>query len=154
MHNSEYPVSIDLAIHPKAVMEGFPAPAPAAKGKKAKPIYPSLYLNNIEGLDEFPREGTALVHFKRRSVTKSENDEGSNHSVDLEICEICLPEKSSDEEKGDMADAMKGMAKERGLNVGENDEEESPEEDASETEADEEAEGMEPEDTTDEDEEK
>lgn len=151
MNDTDYPVSIDLAIKPSKMVD---MPVALKKGGKAKPIYPSLYLSNIEGLDALPREGMALIRFKRRSVTKSENDGGSNHSVDLEVQEICLPEKSSEEEQGDMTDAMKGIAKERGLNVGgadESDEAETSEEAASETEADEEAEGMEPEDTTDED---
>lgn len=149
MHESEYPVSIDLAIKPSEA-----GGALVAGNKNAKPYYPSLFISNAEGLDALPREGYARIHFKRRSVTKSENDAGTNHSVDLEIHEICLPEKSTEEDMGDLADAMKGIAKERGLNVGEADEEESPEEEATETEADEEAEGLEPEDlSTEEDEE-
>lgn len=141
MDTSEYPVSLDLAIKP---MEATPAPT-TTKSKNAKPYYPSLYLNNIDGLDALPREGYALIRFKRRSTTKSENDEGTNHSVDLEIQELRLPEKSSEEEQGDMEDAMKGLAKERGLNIGESDEEEAEEpaeEEAAETPADEAAEGM------------
>lgn len=84
----------------------------------SKPIYPSLYISGVENLDALPREGYALIHFKRRSVTLGESDGENCCSADLEIHEIKLPEASSDEDSGDLADAMKTLAKGRGLDTG------------------------------------
>lgn len=83
-----------------------------------KPIYPSLYISGVENLDALPREGYALIHFKRRSVTLGESDGENCCSADLEIHEIKLPEASSDEDSSDLADAMKTLAKGRGLDTG------------------------------------
>ena len=126
MHD-QFPISIDLAIQPKdMVME---MPMPSSKGGKSKPIYPSLYISGVENLDALPREGYALIHFKRRSMTVGDRDGESCCSADLEIHEIKLPEAGSDEDTGDMADALKAMAKDRGIDTGEydDDDEESEE---------------------------
>lgn len=127
MHD-EFPISIDLSIKPPkgVVMMG---------GKKGdlKPMYPSLYISGADGLESLPREGYALIHFKRRSITMGERDDEACCSADLEVHEIRLPEKDSGEDMGDMADALKSMAAERGLIEGseeEEGEEEEPSEDA------------------------
>lgn len=111
MHN-DFPVSIDLAIDVPEM--GIDQPTPA-KRTKSKPMYPSLYISGASNLESLPREGYALIHFKRRSITMGERDGEECCSADLEIHEIRLPEKGSDEEMGDMEDALTSIAKERGL---------------------------------------
>ena len=139
MHD-EFPVSIDLSIKP-------PKGVVVMGGKKGdmKPMYPSLYISGADGLESLPREGYALIHFKRRSITMGERDDESCCSADLEVHEIRLPEKGSEEDMGDMADALKSMAAKRGLIEGSEEEEGEDEEEPSE-------EGMEVGEETDEEE--
>lgn len=122
MHD-DFPVSIDLEITPPkgVVIMG-------DKKGASKPMYPSLYISGATGLESLPREGYALIHFKRRSITMGERDDESCCSADLEVHEIRLPEKGSEEEMGDMEDAMKSLAKERGLIEGGSEDEETGEE--------------------------
>lgn len=135
MHD-DFPVSIDLEI---------PAPKPVdmdimvSKGsRKMKPIYPSLYISGVDGIENLPREGYALIHFKRRSLTLGDREGEECCSAELEIHEMRLPEKAGGEEMGDVADAMKSLAKEKGLDVGdmEVEEEEMETEDEAESLAD------------------
>lgn len=125
MHD-QFPISIDLAIQPKDM--DMAMPMPSSKGGKSKPIYPSLYISGVENLDSLPREGYALIHFKRRSMTVGDRDGESCCSADLEIHEIKLPEAGSEEENGDMADALKALAKDRGIDTGEEGDDEESEE--------------------------
>jgi hypothetical protein len=111
MHD-QFPVSIDLEVAmPEMDM-------PLMKGKKQRKVYPSLYISGASGLEDLPREGYALIHFKRRSVTLGDRDGEECCSAELEVHEIRLPEKGGGEEMGDVADAMKSLAKEKGLDVG------------------------------------
>ncbi|CAK0740454.1 hypothetical protein CCP3SC1_1200006 [Gammaproteobacteria bacterium] len=116
MHD-QFPISIDLAIHPEE-MGVMPMSEPPSKGKKSKPIYPSLYISGAKNLEALPREGYALIHFKRRSVTLGDRDGESCCSADLEVHEISLAEAGSDEDSGDMADAFRALAKDRGYDTG------------------------------------
>lgn len=127
MHD-QFPISIDLAIQPKDTVMDMAMPMSSSKGGKSKPIYPSLYISGVENLDALPREGYALIHFKRRSVTMGDRDGESCCSADLEIHEIKLPEAGSEEENGDMADALKALAKDRGIDTGEEGDDEESEE--------------------------
>lgn len=129
MHD-QFPVSIDLGITPKDTFGG----PTDAKGKAKKPVYPSLYITGAESLESLPREGYALIHFKRRSITMGERDDESCCSADLEVHEIRLAEKGSEDDTADLTDAMKSMAKERGLIDG-SEEEESSEDEESESES-------------------
>jgi hypothetical protein len=107
MH-ADFPVSIDLEI-------AMPEVEMSTKGKKQRKIYPTLFVSGASGLEGLPREGYALIHFKRRSLTMGDRDGEDMTSAELEIHEIRLPEKGSDEEMGDIGDALKSMAKDRGL---------------------------------------
>jgi len=117
MHD-QFPISIDLAIHPEEMMGAMPMTEPPSKSKKSKPIYPSLYISGAKNLEALPREGYALIHFKRRSVTLGDRDGESCCSADLEVHEISLAEAGSDEDSGDMADAFRALAKDRGYDTG------------------------------------
>lgn len=122
MHN-DFPVSIDLAID----VPEMGISVSEKKRAKSETMYPSLYISGVSNLESLPREGYALIHFKRRSITMGERDGEECCSADLEIHEIRLPEKGSDEEMGDMEDAMTSMAKERGLIESYEDEDEGEE---------------------------
>lgn len=110
MHN-DFPVSIDLAID----VPDIEVMSSGKKSRRSEPMYPSLFISGAANLESLPREGYALIHFKRRSITMGERDGEDCCSADLELHEIRLPEKGSDEETGDMEDALTSMAKERGL---------------------------------------
>lgn len=125
--NSEFPVEIDLAMSSPSALSAVEAPS----GKNDKKIYPSLYIGGTgSDLSALPKEGYALIYFKRRSVTIGERDGEAQHSADLEIQELCLPE-AGEGDSGDLMDAAKGVAKKMGVDTGET---EAPEEDAGETE--------------------
>ena len=124
MH-ADFPVSIDLAIDVPEMGTG----VSQKKGAKSETMYPSLYISGVSNLESLPREGYALIHFKRRSITMGERDGEECCSADLEIHEIRLPEKGSDEEMGDMEDALTSIAQERGLiETYENEDDETEEE--------------------------
>lgn len=127
MHE-DFPVSIDLEITPPEPVDI--AMVAGKKQGKSKPMYPSLYISGVKNIETLPREGYALIHFKRRSLTMGEREGEECCSADLEIHEIRLPEKGSEEEMGDMGDAMTSLAKERGLiesDTAEAEDEEAPE---------------------------
>jgi len=77
--------------------------------------YPSLYFDNVKGLEKLPKEGTAIIKYKKVSERseKIERDGKTEkrHSVELCICGIKPDGESSEpEEKEDDDDAI-----ERGL---------------------------------------
>lgn len=135
---SQFPVEIDLGITPTATIE-ISDMGMKKSAKAMKPMYPSLYIHGADNLDKLPKEGYALIYYKRRALTQTENEGGSHMSADIEIQEICAPEISSDEDKSDLESGLKSMAKGMGIDVGddgEDDEEsmDSYEDDENETE--------------------
>ena len=54
--------------------------------------YPSLYFDNAEELSKLPKEGTAVIHFKKvmekKEVTMRDGEEKKRHCVELQICGI------------------------------------------------------------------
>jgi hypothetical protein len=54
--------------------------------------YPSLYFDNAEELSKLPKEGTAIIHFKKvmekKEVTMRDGEEKKRHCVELQICGI------------------------------------------------------------------
>lgn len=143
---TDFPNKVDLAIKlPKApsatLMIG------GKQGKTPKAVYPSLYIDDAEGMDGMPKEGYALIYYKRRRHTMSEGDGGTHHSADLEIQEIAFPDQSADDETKDMGSALASLAQEKGIDTGMENEEEAGED------AEEEATETPEEETTEEDEE-
>lgn len=76
--------------------------------------YPSLYFDNVKGLEKLGKEGMAVIHYKKvmernEDITRNGKNE-KRHSVELQICgikpECCeeMPEKESEEE--DTEDAI------------------------------------------------
>jgi len=54
--------------------------------------YPSLYFDNAEELSKLPKEGTAVIHFKKvmekKEVVMRDGEEKKRHCVELQICGI------------------------------------------------------------------
>ena len=54
--------------------------------------YPSLYFNNAEELSKLPKEGTAVIHFKKvmekKETMMRDGKEVKRHCVELQICGI------------------------------------------------------------------
>ena len=121
---SQFPVEIDLGMTPTATIE-ISGMGMKKSAKAMKPMYPTLYINAAENLDKLPKEGYALVYYKRRALTQTESESGMDMSADLEIQEICAPEMSADDDKSDLESGLKSMAKGMGIDVGDDDEEES-----------------------------
>lgn len=77
--------------------------------------YPSLYFENAEELSKLPKEGTAMIHFKKvmekKETMMRDGKETKRHCVELQICGI-KPDKASKveeeykEEKEDDEDAI------------------------------------------------
>jgi hypothetical protein len=134
---SQFPVEIDLGMTPTATIE-ISDKGMKKSAKAMKPMYPSLYIHGADNLDKLPKEGYALVYYKRRALTQTETERGSETSADLEIQEICAPEMSVDEDKADLESGLKSMAKGMGIDVGDDEDEEesmdSYEDDEDETE--------------------
>jgi hypothetical protein len=121
---SQFPVEIDLGMTPTATIE-ISGMGMKKSAKAMKPMYPTLYINAAENLDKLPKEGYALIYYKRRALTQTERESGVDMSADLEIQEICAPEMSADDDKSDLESGLKSMAKGMGIDVGDDDEEES-----------------------------
>jgi hypothetical protein len=134
---SQFPVEIDLGMTPTATIE-ISDMGMKKSAKAMKPMYPSLYIHGADNLDKLPKEGYALVYYKRRALTQTETERGSETSADLEIQEICAPEMSVDEDKADLESGLKSMAKGMGIDVGDDEDEaesmDSYEDDEDETE--------------------
>ena len=119
---SQFPVEIDLGMTPTATIE-ISGMGMKKSAKAMKPMYPTLYINAAENLDKLPKEGYALVYYKRRALTQTESESGMDMSADLEIQQICAPEMSADEDKSDLESGLKSMAKGMGIDVGDDEEE-------------------------------
>jgi len=118
----EFPVHIELGK--TADMGDFPMPGKSdSKGKKKK-FYPSLYISDVEGLEDIPEEGCLLIDFKRRSINVRKNDAGkTTTSVELEVHTICMPDDY--ESEGDMDDVVEKMIKKSNRKSEEDDEDDN-----------------------------
>jgi len=78
--------------------------------------YPSLYFNNVKGLEKLGKEGMAVIHYKKvmertEDITRNGKNE-KRHSVELCICgikpECCeeMPESKMEEEDDEDAIEM------------------------------------------------
>jgi hypothetical protein len=78
---------------------------PAMEVKESESIhYPSLYFDNAEGLSKLPKEGTAMIHFKKvmekKETMMRDGKEVKRHCVELQICGI-KPESVSETTSAD-----------------------------------------------------
>jgi hypothetical protein len=78
--------------------------------------YPSLYFDNVKGLEKLKKEGMAIIHYKKvmernEDITRNGKNE-KRHSVELCICgikpECCeeMPESKMEEEDDEDAIEM------------------------------------------------
>ena len=96
----EFPIHVELG---KKFNDSLPGML--MKNSK-KEHYPTLYIGDVEGLENLPEEGCILVDFKRRSLSIHKR-EGKNPtcSVELEIRTICMPEEY-EENAEDLVDEL------------------------------------------------
>lgn len=81
--------------------------------KSPKYHYPSLYFDNVKGLEKLEKEGMAVIHYKKvmertENITRNGKNE-KRHSIELQICGIkpeCCEEMPEMEEKEDAEDAI------------------------------------------------
>lgn len=116
--DAAFPVHVDLGRKEDA-MNMATERAPSGKKAKSRVYYPTLYIENVEGLPALPKEGCILVKFRRKSMRVEENMDGKETAgVTLEIQSLCLPEDMAGEDDGDMESAMKEFAKGNGVDTG------------------------------------
>ena len=80
--------------------------------------YPSLYFDNVEGLADLPKEGTATIYFKkvmeRKEVSTRDGETQKRHTVELCIYGIKAGESEDsemeDEEEDDDEAIESGLA--------------------------------------------
>jgi hypothetical protein len=93
--------------------------------------YPSLYFDNVKGLEKLGKEGMAVIHYKKvmernEDITRNGKNE-KRHSVELCICgikpECCEEMPEGETEEDDDEDAI-----EMGLKAAEGKSEENEEE--------------------------
>ena len=98
--------------------------------------YPSLFFDNVKGLEKLEKEGMAVIHYKKvmertEDITRNGKNE-KRHSVELCICGIkpeCCEEMPEMEEKEDTEDAIEMGLKAAAGESEENEEEDETEED-------------------------
>ena len=125
---NEFPHEIDLG---KAPPTDSPVNPTNAKSEKGKKFYPTLYISGIEGIEDLPKEGEALVYFRRRRISHEEDSKGAEtSSAELEVTKLCLPEKPEVGAEEDLGNALKKTAKEEGLEIDEPSDESADEEES------------------------
>jgi hypothetical protein len=67
-----------------------PSELESAEHEQEKPVhYPSLYFDNAENLKSLPKEGTAVIHFKKvmekTTTTEINGKSETRHCVELQI---------------------------------------------------------------------
>lgn len=93
-----FPIHIELGKGPGEGLDIPPEPAPRGT-KKGKPrkYYPTVYIDNMPGLEALPKEGCMLVDFKRvRMNIDTPTDGEPTTGVTLELRRLCLPEEADD----------------------------------------------------------
>ena len=93
--------------------------------------YPSLYFDNVKGLEKLKKEGMAVIHYKKvmermEDITRNGKTE-KRHSVELCICGI-KPECCEEMPEGEMGEEDDEDAIEMGLKKAEGKSEEAEEE--------------------------
>ncbi len=120
--SDDFPNHIDLGKTPDET--DMPV-APLGKNKAPKKYYPTLYLRDIAGLENLPKDGWALIHFHRSDLslrTPADGEDGA--SAELQVKELCLPDEQDAGE--DIGSAIAKALKGNGVDAGQ---EETDEED-------------------------
>ena len=105
---------VDLSEEIKPMMEmSMSEPKTKEKEDDKEYSYPSLYFDNVKGLEKLKKEGMAVIHYKKvmertENITRNGKSE-ERHFVELCICGIkpeCCEEVPEMEEKEDTEDAI------------------------------------------------
>ncbi|HYG24438.1 MAG TPA: hypothetical protein VEH04_16795 [Verrucomicrobiae bacterium] len=89
-----------------------PCPPTASKDKEPEVHYPSLYIDGVKDLPDFPDEGTITVRFKKVRESKETYKGKKTESCSLDIIEI-LDVSRDQASKGDDREAeLDRLAKE------------------------------------------
>jgi hypothetical protein len=108
---------VDLSEEIKPMMEmSISEPEMEAEEDDKEYSYPSLYFDNVKGLEKLKKEGMAIIHYKKvmertEDITRNGKNE-KRHSVELCICgikpECCeeMPENEMEEEDDEDAIEM------------------------------------------------
>jgi hypothetical protein len=119
-YDAEYPVNIDLGRKVPDYGSTGEAPEPA---RKTRIIYPTLYIEDSSDLGKLQRDGWALIHYHRTSLTirdpDKDDDDKNKTAASLDVMEICLPDSD-----GDLADEFAKFAKSKGVTTGTSDDKE------------------------------
>lgn len=92
--------------------------SPKKGKKKTRMYYPSLYINNVDGIKDLPKGGYALIKYKRTNLNLSlnlserENEEGEDEermSADLEIQAISFPKESKKKDEMSVDEIFESM---------------------------------------------
>lgn len=109
--HEDYPVKIELGKEVDDYQCEMASPK-HEKGKK-RTVYPYLYLNGVEGIEDVPKEGHAIITFKRTSMTVRDRNGEQDNSVELEIEDIHFQSKTKEDENEDIAEGMKRLMEEQ-----------------------------------------
>jgi hypothetical protein len=115
-YDSEFPIHIDLGTKRPdyAIQAGEDSP----KKGKDKMDYPTLYIRGVKELADLPKEGCALIEFKRIKLSSITPEDGeSGEDAELSVRVLCLPEQQEDN-AGDIKDVLTKAAKEAGIDTG------------------------------------
>ena len=108
---------VDLSEEIKPMMEmSISEPEMEAEEDDKEYSYPSLYFDNVKGLEKLKKEGMAIIHYKKvmernEDIMRNGKNE-KRHSVELCICgikpECCeeMPESKMEEEDDEDAIEM------------------------------------------------
>ena len=94
---------VDLSEEVKPMMQmSMSEPEMEEEEEDKEYSYPSLYFNNVKGLEKLKKEGMAIIHYKKvmernEDITRNGKTE-KRHSVELCICGI-KPEDMQDEKE-------------------------------------------------------
>lgn len=97
-----FPIHIELGKRPNStspiqVRDEMPSP---------KKYYPTLFISDVEGLEQLPEKGCILIDYKRRSLSIREEGGKTSASVELEIRTMCLPEEYGEEDAEDVVETL------------------------------------------------
>lgn len=77
---------------------------------KSEYHYPSLYFDDVKGLADLPKEGTATIYFKkvmeRKEVSTRDGETQKRHTVELCIYGIKAGESKAEDDDEDDDDAI------------------------------------------------
>lgn len=122
MHNDlqgSFPTKIDLGRDVPDYDSPSPG-SPAKKDPKRKMVksYPTLYISDVSDLPMLPKEGYALIYFRRKGMNlRDDKEHGEVAGADLEIQELCLPEEAPDAGEKDLESAFAAFAGKKGVDT-------------------------------------